>query len=302
MGESRRGVWSRHNRRKRVAPHAASGYLIASCRESFISESRLPSQDLIAGAPRAALAFLPRAWKRAWLSMVVAVLAMTLAVALGSGRSSAACTALAVLAVTVECGALWRLSLGAGRLGFGGLQVGWVEIRLAAATALSFLFMTILGLLAFIVLLAFAYAAAASGHGFVSSDVATWATAVEDRGRAVVLVVAFACMVCLVWAFGRISLAAPASVGRGRVQVLATWPLTKGRVWPMAAASLLVMAIPTLLILGLARLGVLAGPHGVGPASAAAAVVAAGLWLPLNVGLVTYLYSRLEFAGGLPRA
>ena len=33
-----------------MAPHAPSGYLIASCRETFISESRLPSQDLIAGA------------------------------------------------------------------------------------------------------------------------------------------------------------------------------------------------------------------------------------------------------------
>lgn len=283
-----------------MAPHAGSGYLIASCREIFMSESRLPSQDLIAGAPKAALAFLPLAWKRAWLSMVLAVLTMTLVVALGPGRSLAACIALSVLAVTVECGALWRLSLGAGRLGFGGLQVGWVEMRLAAATALSFLFMMILGLLAFIVLLAFAYAAAASGHGFVSSDVATWAKAVEDRGRAVVLVVAFACAVCLVWAFGRISLAAPASVRRGRVQVLATWPLTKGRVWPMAAASLLVMAIPTLLIVGLARVGVLAGPGAAAAASAAAAVVAAGLWLPLNVGLVTYLYSCLEFAGGLP--
>lgn len=283
-----------------MAPHAPSGYLIASCRETFISESRLPSQDLIAGAPKAAIAFLPVAWKRAWLSMFLAVLTITLVVALGPGRSSAVCIVFAVLAVTVECGALWRLSLGAGRLGFGGLQVGWVEIRLAAATALSFLFMTILGLLAFIVLLAFAYAAAASGHGFVSSDVATWARAVEDRGRVVVLVVAFACAICLAWAFGRISLAAPASVRRGRVQVLATWPMTKGRVWPMAAASLLVMAVPTLLIVGLARIGLLAGPGGATTASVAAAVVVAGLWLPLNVGLVTYLYGRLEFAGGLP--
>lgn len=254
----------------------------------------MPSQDLIAGAPGAAIAFLPRAWKRAWLSIGFVIFAITLAAAFGAGRPTGFYIALAVVAVIIECGALWRLALDAGRLGFGGLQVGWVEVRLTAAAALSFLFMMILALLAFIVLLAFAYAAAASGHGFVSSDIATWARAVEDRGRVVVLAVALVCAVCLVWAFGRISLAAPASVRRGRVQVLATWPLTKGRVWAIAAASLPVMAVPTLLIVGLARLGVLQGASGAAPASAAAALVVAGLWLPLNVGLVTYLYTALS--------
>jgi hypothetical protein len=132
--------------------------------------------------------------------------------------------------------------------------------------------------------------------------VATWAGAVEDRGRVVVAVVSLACAGSLTWAFARISLAAPASVRRGRVQVLSTWPLTKGRVWPMAAAGLVVMAAPTLLIVGLARAGALAGPAAAAVAFAAAAAVAAGLWLPLNVGLATYLYSRLEFAEGSPPA
>ncbi|MBV8681285.1 MAG: hypothetical protein JO111_00320 [Caulobacteraceae bacterium] len=262
----------------------------------------MPPNDLIAGAPKAALEFLPIAWKRAWLSMLVAILSMVGATAFDDGRFAGLCVAVAVIAVTVEAGALWRLSLGEGRLGFGGLQIGWVEVRLAGAAALSFLFMLILGLLAFIVLLAFAYAAAASGHGFVASDVATWARAVEDRGRIVVVAVAFACAIALAWAFGRISLAAPASIRRGRVQVLSTWPLTRGRVWTMAAASLVVMALPTLLIVGLARAGTVAGPGAAAAGVMAAVVVAAGLWLPLNVGLATYLYSRLEFAGASPPA
>jgi hypothetical protein len=259
----------------------------------------LPPNDLIAGATRAAVAFLPVAWRRAWLSMLLAVLMMMLFVTLGAGRSAGLWVAATALAITVEWGALWRLSLGAGGLGFGGLQVGRVEIRVAGAAALSVLFMTILGLLAFIVLLAFAYAAAASGRGFVASDVATWARAVEDRGRVVVLTVALACVIALLWAFGRISLAAPASVQRGRVQVLATWPLTKGQVWSMAVASVVVMALPTILIAALAGVGKVASPGVAEAAFTAAAAVAAGLWLPLNVGLVTYLYSRLELAGGL---
>jgi hypothetical protein len=283
-----------------VALPARSGYLIAFCPETVIQESRVPPNDLIAGAPRAAIAFLPVAWKRAWLSILLAVLTIVLVVASGARGAVGVFVAAAVLAVTIELGALWRLSLGAGRLGFGGLQIGWVEVRLAAVTALSVLFMIILSLLAFIVLLAFAYAAAASGHGFVASNVASWAGAVEDRGRVVLVVVALACAGSLAWAFGRISLAAPASVHRGQVQVLSTWPLTKGRVWPMAAAGLVVMAVPTLLIIGLARAGALAGPAAAAIAFAAAGAVAAGLWLPLNVGLATYLYSCLEFAEGSP--
>ena len=285
-----------------MALPARSGYLIAFCLETVTQESRVPPNDLIAGAPRAAIAFLPVAWKRAWLSILLAVLTIVLVAASGARGAVGGFVAVAGLAVTIELGALWRLSLGAGRLGFGGLQIGWVEVRLAAVTALSVLFMIILGLLAFIVLLAFAYAAAASGHGFVASNVASWAGAVEDRGRVILAVVSLACAGSLAWAFGRISLAAPASVRRGRVQVLSTWPLTKGRVWPMAAAGLVVMGVPTLLVIGLARAGALAGPAVAAVAFAAAAAVAAGLWLPLNVGLATYLYSRLEFAEGSPPA
>jgi hypothetical protein len=264
------------------------------------NESRLSPSDLIAGAPRAAIAFLPLAWRRAWLSMLLAVLAMALVATVRGGPFAECWTAVAALAVVVEWGALWRLALGREPLRFGGLQMGRVEVRLVAAAALSIVFMMILGLLAFIVVLAFAYAAAASGHGFVASDVATWAGAVDDRGRVVVVAVAVACALLLLWAFGRISLAAPASVRRGQVQVLSTWPLTRGQVWSMTLAGLLVMAVPTILIAALARAGTVAAPGLAGVALVAAAIVAGGVWLPLNVGLVTYLYSRLDSAGGAP--
>src|SRR5215469_4755225 len=99
-------------RRKLVASRARLGYLIAFCFENVIPESRVPPKNLIFGAPRAAIAFLPIAWKRAWLSMLVAILTMMSLVAVGGGRFVGVCAAAAVLAVTIELGALWRLSLG----------------------------------------------------------------------------------------------------------------------------------------------------------------------------------------------
>jgi hypothetical protein len=285
-----------------VAQTQPSGYCFPVDLKPQSNESRVPPNDLIVGAPRAAIALLPLAWRRAWLSILLAALTMALVVTLGAGRSAGLWTAAAALALAVEWGALWRLALGVEPLGFGGLQIGRVEVRLAVAAGLSVVFMMILGLLAFIVLLAFAYAAAASGHGFVASDVATWARAVESRGRVIVVAVGLACGLSLVWAFGRISLAAPASVRRGQVQVLSTWPLTRGQVWPMALSSLLVMVVPTVLVAALARAGAVASPRLAEAALAAAAIVAAGVWLPLNVGLMTYLYSRLESAGGIPPA
>jgi hypothetical protein len=254
------------------------------------------STGLITGAIRSAVAFLPIAWRRGWLAMLLAGLVLGQAVHAGGG-SGVAWTLAASFALLVAAGGLWRVALGDGRPGFGGVQVGKVEIRLAAAAVLSVVFMMVLGLLAFIVLLAFAYAAAASGHGFVASDIATWARAVDDRGRVVLAIVALVCGLGLLWALGRICLAAPASVGRGRVQVLATWPMTKGRVWPIVVAWLAVLAAPTALIIGLLRIrepaswGLSLAENG------AAALAATGLWLPLNVGLMTYLYSRLDSGG-----
>jgi hypothetical protein len=249
---------------------------------------------VILSALRSAALFLGLAWKRAWLAMLLTGAAAEQWLARRGGADAGLWLALTALAAVVACGALWRLGLQRSGTGPGGLQAGRIEFRLVAVTLLSVLFMMILATLALFLLIAFAYAAASAGRGFVSSDIATWARAVDGRGRVVVTVVAGVCVLALAWASARISMAAPATITRGRVQVLASWPLTRGQAWRILAANLVLVAVPALLIGGI--FGSAASPGLV--ARSAAALIVTGLWLPLAIGLMTYFYRRLEPAGG----
>jgi hypothetical protein len=165
-------------------------------------------------------------------------------------------------------------------------------LRLLGVAALSFLFLFILFLLVFVLVLCFAYAAAASGHGFVSSEIATWAPAVDSRGRWVVSLVAVVCALAWTWAAMRVSLAAPASVARGRVLMLATWPLTKGRAWAIALANVLTLAAPASLIALLAAARRAGGEPAV-LVWLAEGLVLVGLGLPLTIGLMGRIYRQL---------
>jgi hypothetical protein len=237
---------------------------------------------------RAAWSFLLPAWRRGGLSLVLA--SGLVGLALAHGRS--VWTGLAALAVLNAAAALLPLALGESQ-GPGLLARGASILRLAGMAALSALFLFILGLLAFVLILCFAYAAAASGHGFVGSEIATWAPAVDDRGRVVVTTVALACALGLAWAALRISLAAPATVATGKVQVLAAWPLTRGKVLSLAAGFAAVSGPPAILALSLeaARAASGAGPL---PLALAEGLVIGALWLPLKLGLMGYLYGAVK--------
>jgi hypothetical protein len=249
---------------------------------------------VILSALRSAALFLGLAWRRAWLAMLLTGAAAEQWLARRSGADAGLWLCMTALAAVVACGALWRLGLARAGTGPGGLQAGRVEFRLIAVTLLSVLFMMILGTLALFVLIAFAYAAASAGRGFVSSDIATWAAAVDGRGRVVVTVVAAVCGLALAWASARISMAAPATITRNRVQVLATWPITRGQAWRIMLANLILIALPALLIVAVLRSA--ADPGFL--ARSAAALIMTGLWLPLSIGLMTYFYRRLEPAAG----
>jgi hypothetical protein len=255
---------------------------------------------LILAALRSAAAFLGIAWRRAWLAMLLAAAASAAALATRGRPDGGLWLAAVAVAVIVASGALWRLGLERAGTGPGGLQAGRVELRLIAVTGLSVVFLMVLATLAFVVLLAFAYAAAASGRGFVASDIATWAPAVDSRGQVVVTAVAGLCALGLAWASARISLAAPATIVRDRVQVLATWPITRGQAWRLLGANLIVTAVPALAIAGLLQTSASRASLAL-PAQAAAGLVFAGLWLPLVIGLMTWFYRRLD-ADGKPRA
>jgi len=258
----------------------------------------MASPSLVVGGVGAAWRFLARAWARAWASMLTVGALFGAVWALGLLSPHSAWRPLALLtlaagAIMVE-GGLYRLALGVGRLGPAGLQWGRAEWRLGAVWGLTAVFLFVLGLLAFAVFLAFGYGVAAAGPGFVASEPATWTAAVDGRGRVVLAGVAALCFAALVWAGVRVSLGGPATVDVGRVQVLATWPATRRLVAPIVVGR---------VVLGLGPIGFASvvlwsqSRWSLSPAllwmeSLAGGVVVAGLWLPLSVGLMAYLYRR----------
>ncbi len=261
---------------------------------------------MIAGGV-AAIRFVAPAWRGASAVLLLTAGAFGgLLTAAGWGEAAAwrgAWLAAALLVATVARGALYRLALGRPGVGPGGLQWRGAEGGLLAVWLLGAVFLFILGLLAFVALIASAYAVASAGAGFVAADPATWGPAVDGRGRLVVGAVGVVGAAALLWAALRLSLAAAASVARGRVQVLSAWPLTRRYAWTIGLALALALAlIAAPLALLLAALSFAGGALKPAPPIVAAAVgfaqglVVAGLWLPMTVGLMAYLYRRADSA------
>lgn len=249
---------------------------------------------MLFGAVIAAVRFAPTAWSGAWGALLLTAAAMATAVAAMVGVQGIGLAPLWLFAAyalsLVARGALWRLALQRGRPGPGGLQIAAVEMRLAAVSALTCVFLAILVLLLFVALLCFAYAAASAGRGFDPANVASWGKAVDARGRLVVSVATIAGAGAIVLAAIRISLAEAASVAGDKVRVLSTWGLTRGRLMTIGGGNLL-FAIPPAAALLAMRPG-MAGNAGALVWSLLSGVVLACVWLPLHVGLMAYVYGR----------
>ena len=249
---------------------------------------------MVSDAVIAAVRFAPVAWRGAWAALLLTAAATAVALAAivrGRGIGPAPLWLLGAFCLSlVARGALWRLALHHERSGPGGLQVGAVEGRLAAVSALTGVFLAILILLLFVGLLCLAYAAASAGRGFDPANVATWGKSVGAQGRLLVSVATIAGAGAIVLAATRISLAEAASVARGKVQVLSTWGLTRGRLVAIAGGNLLFAIPPVAALLAMpaemaANAAAMAWPITCG-------VVLAGVWLPMHVGLMAYIYGR----------
>lgn len=246
---------------------------------------------LIIGGVAAAVRLMPAAWRRDRAAIALAAAGWTvwLIASSGLGQPLLAAASLAALglAMLVARGALWRLALGQARPGVGGLQLGNVEIRIAAAWILSAAFLGVLALLLFVTLLCFAYAVAFAGHGFNPADAATWAPAVDERGRMVVSAVAIIGVAAMIYGWARISVAEVASVARGKIQVLSVWSMTRGRAILILVANAVIAVPPALVFLA----GRAFATSGAGLLwHVAEAAVLAGVWLPMNVGLMAYVF------------
>jgi hypothetical protein len=255
----------------------------------------MSSRSLIIEGISAATRFLPTAWARTWgsLGLVAGVLALSWALGLWSPHSPwrFVTLSLALAAVVMAQGGLYRQALAAGAPGPAGLQWGLAECRLSGVWALTAVFLSVLGLLAFIVVLSFAFAIASSGKGFVVALPMTWARGVDGRGRLVMAIVAGFCLIGLTWSAIRVSLAAAATVARGRLQVLASWPTTRGVVWPIVIGKAVLAVVPIGFAVAALHWG--GGTVGVAwPFAIAAGVAVAAVWLPLNAGLMAFYYQR----------
>ena len=239
------------------------------------------------GAMAAAISFVPAAWRGAWAALGLATVALALwLMATSGGRMllpAPVWLVLALAAMLVARGALWRLVLARPGRGPGGLQLAGVEGRLASVWVLSGVFLGMLLLLLFVAVLCVAYAAASAGRGFDASRVLTWAPALDGPGRMVLGAAAAAGAAGVAFAGARISLAEAASVARGRVQVLSTWGLSRGAAWPILAGAGCIAApsVASFLLLP-------AGPTW----RVAQALVVAGLCLPMSVGLMAYVFAN----------
>jgi hypothetical protein len=247
--------------------------------------SRVP----VAAALSAAARLLTRAWRHDWgVVAVSAAMFATLSWASFGGHAAFSFPSVLLVGILVliaSRGALYRVALGVGTSRV-------LEWRLYGVLILTLLFMLVLGLLAFVVLLSFAFAVASTGHGFVVALPSTWAGAVDGRGRVVLAVVGAAAAWGLIWGWARVSLGSAASVARRRVQVLASWPETRGKVAAILAgrAILLCPAAGAVILLTIL-------PHPMtGSAALGLGAVMGGLWLPLDVGLMAYFYQSTSTA------
>ena len=162
-------------------------------------------------------------------------------------------------------------------------------VRLACSWFLLALFMFVLGLLFFVVILCTLYAVASAGSGFDPSQIATWASAVDHRGRGVASTVFVVGLAALGWAAMRVWLASTATVAEDRVAMLSTWPYTRGQVIA-ATATRLILTIPAAAVLFFfSRMHLV--PTVVSDLTIVPAVIFA-IWFPPQVGAAAEFYRR----------
>lgn len=264
-------------------------------------------------AAGAAFGFLGRSWLRAGGALALTGL-LGGAAAIALVNREFARTWLLVLAYLLAAamaqGGLFRIAYTerhpadlSHAIGFGGLQWGAVEWRLLGVTLLRTMLFSLLGALVLTLLLAvyIGLAAAEAGPGLPVADPAHWRHTLSWLSWTVMAGLGLAGAAGLCWIGLRLYLAYPATVARGRVQLLSTWPLTRGHVWSILGGVILVTLLPAAALATVARVGrgLLAlsdwgdSRMAFGAVGLAACLSQALLLPPLGVGLMSYLYDRL---------
>lgn len=235
---------------------------------------------------------LPRLWRGAWGAILAAALVWS-AQPLVVGAAGLIWAPFGLIATLVLAGALGRIAITedleqARRLGLGpaGLQLGRPELRLLGAGLLCAVFMAMILSVVALVLLAVFGMAELNAQAI---EMRRW-SAVGPVWKLVLLaaVTAFALFAVVAFAV-RLSLFAPATIGRGHMVSLQSMSIARGAFWPLMV-GLIVTAAPKIGLVLLWGAGLLAGTAG----WIVFAVVLTGLQAPLTLAFVGAAYRRLE--------
>ena len=237
---------------------------------------------------------VPEMWRGAGGAIGISALAaVVLAVVPLAGPMRAVCWVWLVLASLVAFGAVTRIGVardlaGARALGLGpfGFQLTRTEARLAGATLLCALFLTIILSLLALVALALFGGAGLDAEAIRARD---WAGAGPLWKRMLLAIVGVIVLGAPVLLALRLSLYAQATVGRGRMTSLTVTSLTNGSMLPLFVGLLLV-EMPRTLWLVLMITGVVTGPVAV----IGGIIVLAAVQAPLTAGFLGAAYRRLE--------
>ncbi|WP_299175962.1 hypothetical protein [uncultured Brevundimonas sp.] len=241
----------------------------------------------------AAFAGLPRAWRGAW-GAILACAVVWGGADLAPPGSGLVAAAVGLIAGLVLVGAVTRVAVTgdletARRLGLGpaGLQFGLPELQLLGAALLCAVFMAmILSVVALLLLAVFGMA----GLDAEAINQRNWA-AVGPVWKLVLLAVvtAFAFYGILVMIV-RLSLFAPATLGRGHMVSLNSMGIAQGSFWPLLG-GLAVVGLPGLALAALT----VAGPLGGRVGCLVWAVVFAAVLAPLALSFLGAAYRGLEY-------
>ena len=242
----------------------------------------------VVAALAAALRGLPAAWAGAWAVLAFAsilIAAPVLAPLEGwMGRAHAALLALTGLSAW---GALTRIALDRrSGLGGGGLQFGKAELRIAAGLVLNLLF---LGLIAGVLGLASLALLGIAGVNPETVLAGDWTT-LEPWRRGVLAATGLIAAGLLLLLTIRLSMFAPASVGRGRTVSLNSMGVANGAFWPLLVLWLVIAGTAALMPYA-EQVGLTDWPTS----RLVAALVTPWLWAPVAAGALSAAYRQLEY-------
>lgn len=235
---------------------------------------------------------LLRLWRGAWGAILLAAVVWSVQ-PLAAGAASLMWPPFGLVATLVLAGALGRIAITedlpqARRLGLGaaGLQLGWPELRLLGAGLLCAVFLAMILSVVALVLLALFGMAELNAQAI---ELRQWSAVGPVWKLALLALVTAFALFAVVGFSVRLSVFAPATIGRGQMVSLQSMSIARGAFWPLLV-GLIVTAAPKIGLVLLWGAGLLSGTGG----WVVFAVVLTGLQAPLTMAFVGAAYRRLE--------